>query len=253
MDDKRFLLAEVKTTGDEGEEFLAILSAPTLDRDKEIIDENAFAPLPESIPVHLYHDFSNPVGRAVPFYDEGVLKVRGFFASTDRAQEARTLVREGVIGSMSVGFMDAAREVGEDGVTHITKGEILEGSFVSVPSNREAAVLMAKEYVAKVGARNSAADGDRLQAAHDLIVEAGAKCAAPDEERGVDMAAMKERIERDVRKHGVMSLADIRRIEGLPEVPDTKTEGEENSTGMAPLDAARLAIARLEAGLLLED
>lgn len=148
MDSKRFVLAEVKQAdGDSTNgEFEAVLSAPTLDRDNEIIDTGAFEPLPSSIPVHAYHDFRDPIGRGVPFYEGPVLKLRGFYASTPRAQEIRTLVAEGVIASMSVGFMADAREEGEDGKTHVTNAELLEGSMVSIPSNREAAVLMAKTY-----------------------------------------------------------------------------------------------------------
>lgn len=234
--DKRFLLAEVKATGEGGTEFESVLSAPTLDRDFEIIDQNAFAPLPESIPIHAFHDFHDPVGRGVPYYDGDVLKVKGTFASTPRAQEIRTLVREGIIGSMSVGFMPPTREKGEDGVDHITHAELLEGSFVSVPSNREAAVLMAKDYrevAVKMGSRNSGDDAARLQAIHDLSTENGAKCAPILEVLGEDDAETKD-------EQAQLQL-------------DVKTKGDEDSAEpvMAPVEQARLAIARLEADLLL--
>lgn len=142
------MLAEVKAidTDDPNGAFEVILSAPTLDRDGEIIDIRAFEPLPSSIPFHAFHNFTDPVGRAEPFYaDDGTLHARGTYASTLRAQEIRTLVKEGVIGHTSVGFMAPKREV-KDGVPHITSGELLEGSFVSVPSNREAAIMAAKAY-----------------------------------------------------------------------------------------------------------
>ncbi len=146
---KHFLgIADVKSleeSEDPNGEFEVVLSAATLDRDGEVIDARAFEPLPESIPFHAFHDFHDPVGRATPFYDGDLLKARGRYASTPRAQEIRTLVTEGVIGHTSVGFMGATRS-DHDGVAHITKGELLEGSFVSVPSNRQAAVLMAKAY-----------------------------------------------------------------------------------------------------------
>jgi HK97 family phage prohead protease len=175
---KSFAMAEVKAAESENPngEFEVVLSAETVDRDGEVIDKGAFEPLPESIPFHAFHDFHDPIGRAVPFYEDGVLKARGVFASTARAQEIRTLVSEGVIGHTSVGFMAAIRKDAED-APHVTKGELLEGSFVSVPSNREAAVLMAKEFDAKAGARNSTKDSERLQSIHDLAVENGAVCA----------------------------------------------------------------------------
>jgi phage head maturation protease len=114
---KTFAVAEVKSAESDNPsgEFEVILSAETLDRDGEIIDKGAFEPLPDSIPFHAFHDFNDPIGRAVPFYDGDVLKARGTFASTPRAQEIRTLVAEGVIGHTSVGFMAAVRKDTEDG------------------------------------------------------------------------------------------------------------------------------------------
>lgn len=148
MSDLSFAFAEVKALkGAPDGEFEAILSAETLDRDGEVIKAGAFEPLPASIPIHAYHDWENPVGRAVPVYENGVLKARGFFASTPRAQEIRTLVAEGVIGHTSVGFMKARREWDESGqIPLVVAAELLEASFVSIPSNRQAAVLMAKAY-----------------------------------------------------------------------------------------------------------
>lgn len=183
MRHKTFAMAEVKAAESEhpSGEFEVILSAETLDRDGEVIDARAFEPLPESIPFHAFHDFHDPIGRAEPFYDGDVLKARGIFASTPRAQEIRTLVAEGVIGHTSVGFMAATRKDADDDTPHVTSAELLEGSFVSVPSNREAAVLLAKEYAHKSGARNSARDAERLQSIHDYAVENGAKCAAAED------------------------------------------------------------------------
>lgn len=178
MHKKSYAFAEVKAAVDSENpngEFEVILSAETLDRDGEVIDAKAFEPLPESIPFHAFHDFHDPIGRGVPFYDGDVLKARGSFASTPRAQEIRTLVTEGVIGHTSVGFMAATRKDGDD-ATHITKGELLEGSFVSVPSNREAAVLAAKEFDEKAGSLDEKA-ATSLQHIHDLAVVNGAKCA----------------------------------------------------------------------------
>lgn len=182
IEKKTFALAEVKAAESENPngEFEVVLSAETVDRDGEVIDKGAFEPLPESIPFHAFHDFNDPIGRAVPFYDGDVLKARGFFASTPRAQEIRTLVSEGVIGHTSVGFMAAIREDDAD-VPHVKSGELLEGSFVSIPSNREASVLMAKGFDGKAGARNSTKDSERLQNIHDLAVANGATCAATEE------------------------------------------------------------------------
>lgn len=173
---KSYLEAEVKAVSDDGSgEFEAILSAPTLDRDGEIIDPGAFEPLPKSIPVHVDHRFETEavVGRAEPFYDGDMLKVRGKFTSTARGQEVRSLVADGFVDSMSVGFMAAERDQ-KDGATHVTRAELIEASFVSIPANRDALVLTAKEYDAKVGRHSF--DVGNLQNAHDATVQLGASC-----------------------------------------------------------------------------
>lgn len=174
--EKRVALFEVKALDDTdmNGEFEAILSVPTIDRDGEVIDGKAFEPLPESIPIHAFHDFSSPVATATPFYEGDILKARGVFDPDQAAQTIRAKVGRS-IRFMSVGFMGATR-TDQDGVPHISKGELLEASFVSVPSNREAAILAVKDFTAKVGARNSGSDAERLQSIHDLAVANGAAC-----------------------------------------------------------------------------
>lgn len=142
----RAYTAEIKAANDGT--FEAIMSAPTLDRDGEVVDALAFAPLPAKITVDIDHDMSvrSVVGSGQPFYDEsGMLKIKGLFASTPLAQEVRTLVKEGHVDRMSVTFRAAQRSIGEDGIQHVTKGELLNVAFVVIPSNREAAVLAAKQ------------------------------------------------------------------------------------------------------------
>ena len=183
---KRYLMGTVKAL-DDGEDpngsFEVILSAPTLDRDGEVIDAEAFEPLPDHVTFDIDHGMSvaTTVGSGAPSYDdEGRLLVKGTYSSIPRAQEVRTLVREGHIRTTSVAFMDAKREQ-KDGVTHIVKAELLNGAFVPIPSNRESVVVSAKEYQTKVGARNSSEDTERLQQIHDLAVSNGASCEAKSE------------------------------------------------------------------------
>lgn len=158
-------------------EFEAVLSTPDVDRDGETIAPGAFEPLPKSIPIHFDHDFVDkvpPVGRGVPFYDGDVLKVAGTFASTPRAQELRALVNEGMVDSMSAGFLIARG--GRKGKT-ITKAELIEGSLTATPVNRSALLVRSKALAAlKAGARNSTMDMSRLQQIHDLAVANGADC-----------------------------------------------------------------------------
>jgi hypothetical protein len=152
---KMFALGEVKAVedadGDPNGEFDVILSAPTLDRDGEVIDAKVFDPLPSHITFDIDHGMSTAttVGSGVPSYDDqGRLRVKGTYSSIPRAQEVRTLVREGHIRTTSVAFMGAVREE-KDGVPHIVKAELLNGAFVAIPSNRDALVLSAKSFEEK--------------------------------------------------------------------------------------------------------
>lgn len=152
MSKKSFITMEVKSaTTDEHKNgsFEATLSDETLDRDGEIVDSYAFEPLPDSIPIYTDHDAGNLksiVGRATPSYnDDGKLVLKGFYASTDWAQDVRKLVNEKVVTSMSVGFGNATRQA-KGGVPHVTKAETYEGSFVGVPANVNALVTNSKRY-----------------------------------------------------------------------------------------------------------
>ncbi len=141
---KQYLEATLKSVSDSGA-FTAIASMPTLDRDREVILKGAFLPLPDTIPVHFGHDFNDPVGRARPRYDGEALLVDGWFGRSARAQEVRQMTVDGILGHVSVGFMDSKKEM-RDGIQTIVSGELLEVSLVSIPSNREAAVLSVRGY-----------------------------------------------------------------------------------------------------------
>jgi HK97 family phage prohead protease len=176
--------AEVKAVSSDGPgEFEAVISVPTIDRDGEVVAKGAFNPLPGGVPIHVDHrmDSEGLVGTGRPYYAGDELRLKGTFAGTPRAQIIRQLVVEGHLGAMSVGFMDAKRVV-KDGVPTITKAELLEVSFVTVPSNREALVVAAKDAAVKRGARNSKQDAERIQAAHDLFVDLGAACPLHDDD-----------------------------------------------------------------------
>lgn len=167
---------ELKSTSDDGPgSFEGVMSAPVLDRDNEIVDSKAFEPLPEHITIDIDHGLTvaTTVGSGTPYYDgDGLLKVKGTFASTPLGQEVRTLVKEGHIRHMSVAFRNAVRETDEkDGVQHVRKGELVNCTITGIPANLATAVT------AKVGARNSAKDMERIQGTHDHMVELGAQCS----------------------------------------------------------------------------
>jgi hypothetical protein len=238
---KTYMLGEVKSLDgeDPNGSFEVILSAPTLDRDGEIIDAKAFEPLPTHIPFDIDHGMSTAttVGSGTPRYEGDVLVVKGTFSSIPRAQEVRTLVTEGHIRTTSVAFMDAQRET-KDGVDHVTKAELLNGAFVPIPSNRDAGVLSAKRYAEKVGARNSAADGERMQQIHDLSVSNGAMCEGKSHAHIGDLIVGAEPLIKDITN-------------STTDTASPGTAADEAAKSPASVDVARARLALASAALSL--
>jgi hypothetical protein len=173
--------------------FLVVLSAPTEDRDGEtLLPDEWKQPLPDHITFDTDHGMSvattvgsghpylstagivDPDGKEIPV---GSVLVDGIYSSLPRAQETRTLVKEGHIRTTSVAFM-SSRSKDAKGVSTVTR-ELLNGAFVAIPSNREALVLSSKAADVKLGARNSAKDMEHVQGIHDHAAAMGADCAAP--------------------------------------------------------------------------
>lgn len=148
-------------------EFDVILSTEALDRDGEklYIDEWK-TPLPERITFDSDHGMSvaTTVGSGVPTLEDGTLRVRGTFASTEHAQNVRTLVNEGHITKTSVAFR-TMRDKKSQTVTR----ELLNGAFVAVPANEEAVVLSSKAVKADMVSHE--------QSIHDAAVQLGAMCS----------------------------------------------------------------------------
>lgn len=180
IETKDALITPTGSDGDFPGSFEVVLSAPTLDRDGDTLLPHEWKqPLPAKINFDADHAMSvaGTVGSGPPSIDAaGRLIVHGTYSSLPRAQEVRTLVKEGHIDSVSVAFMSVPSEM-KDGKPQKIR-ELLNGSFVSVPSNREAVVLASKAFEAKAGARNSKTDAEMIQAIHDHATTLGAICAA---------------------------------------------------------------------------
>jgi HK97 family phage prohead protease len=194
------LNATVKSAGNDNGPgaFEAVVSNESLDRDGEVVARGAFNPLPASVPIHVDHKMTSEglVGSGRPFYDAGgVLKVAGVFAGTPRAQVIRQLVVEGHLSSMSVGFHAATfKDVG--GVRNIVKAELLEVSFVSVPSNREARVLTARGYSDRTTAQQTSWP---VMKARMVLLLAETELAMIDHDRTVTPQAKARRAVADAR------------------------------------------------------
>lgn len=141
-------LAEVDTkTLDEGGTFRVVATDETKDRDGDIITldgweiEN-YLKNPVILANH-YYSIENIIGKATKIYAQNnQIIVEGIFSkSNPLGVLAQRLYEEGMLKTVSVGFIGKERQ-GEK----ITKKELLELSFVAVPSNPSAVSLDAKLY-----------------------------------------------------------------------------------------------------------
>lgn len=176
--------------------FSLILSTSDVDRDGETVEPGAFDPLPDHITMDIDHGMSvaTTVGSGKPFYRaDGKLQVDGTWASTELAQNTRTLVREGHVRTASVAMIPTKKTKDDNGPTRIVKADLLNGAFTPVPSNRNAEVLSAKsatgvlngiETLLKAGRRNSVGDQAIVQTIHDLVSNLGAICGNGSSEEG---------------------------------------------------------------------
>lgn len=156
--DKEFLYAQLKKTG-EKIEFIA--SDETLDRQGEVIpieswDLKNFKKNPVLIVNHDYK-VQNIVGRAKNLRMDGKTLVFEpmFHELTQLAKEVKAMVEEGMLNTVSVGFMPIwPKKDGEK-----VKNELLEISFVPVPANPSASrISKALEDQAEKGIEPEAED-----------------------------------------------------------------------------------------------
>jgi hypothetical protein len=122
--------------------FTCISSTPEEDRDGDNLYQEEWKALPDHITVDSDHGMSvaTTVGSGHPYFNsEGNVQTDVSFSSIPRAQEVRTLIKEGHIRNVSVAFMtDKSKKAGEP------RRELLNLGIVAVPSNRGAVILDSK-------------------------------------------------------------------------------------------------------------
>jgi hypothetical protein len=121
--------------------FTAVLSTPSLDRDGDKLHRDEWMGLPERLPLDVDHGMTvaDTIGSFRPYFDGENLMMDATFASTQKAQEVRTLIKEGHISTVSVAFMtDKSKKDGEP------RRELLNAGVVAIPSNRDAVILASK-------------------------------------------------------------------------------------------------------------
>jgi len=125
------------------------------DRVGDMIEKGAFANVPARVPMLFAHDPAQPVG----YWDSAVegdkgLEVRGKLLIEDvaRAKEVRSLVREGAITGLSIGFSTKKATARKGGGRTITDLELVEISLVTIPMHPGARVTAAKSVESALAA-----------------------------------------------------------------------------------------------------
>ena len=119
------------------------------DRTGDIIHKGAFSKTimenAGSVILLANHDQDCPIGRVTSMEeDEYGLKFEAKFASTDKAQEYRTLLADGAVDSFSIGYKAIKFDMNSEGGRNLYECKLYEISPVAIPMNPEAKLLEVK-------------------------------------------------------------------------------------------------------------
>ena len=100
---------------------------------------------PASVVLLWQHDVNSPIGRMSALSEEADGAYGTFrLADTDRAREALSLARDGILTGLSVGFTGIEARAGKGTRTH-TKARLMETSLVTFPAYPTAGVLAVRK------------------------------------------------------------------------------------------------------------
>lgn len=120
-----------------------------IDHDLDVIYPQAFeesVELQNNKVVLLYqHQHETPIG-IVKLHedDQGLFATGELNLKVRKAQEVYSLLKQGALNSMSIGFQAIDYELDDNGVRHLYKIDLLEVSIVTFPANPEARMLNVK-------------------------------------------------------------------------------------------------------------
>jgi HK97 family phage prohead protease len=120
-----------------GDSYSFIASTPGLDRHKDTVAQDFNLDAYLKNPIILFgHDHADPIGKAVDVrIEDGNLIAEIEFSSTERGQTVKTLVDEGVLRALSIGFISDDVNSNAEGGLDLRQNSLLEISVVAVPSN----------------------------------------------------------------------------------------------------------------------
>jgi len=219
--------ASVSEANDVEQSIVGWGSKPTVDRDKELIEANAwqldnFRKNPVLLLCHKYD--APPVGKVLWVKsDTNGLKFKARFANTERGKEIYQLYKDGIMNAFSVGFkplpggvIDAPKDVKYKGCKRVFTGvELMEISCVPVPANSDALV----EYV-KSGKIQTKELNEELELIIDIVTDVETKTDSEDVDgtKGADEIVESEMIEQDADGDRLEEKADLQ--DGVVTQPD---------------------------------
>lgn len=129
-------------------------STSQLDRQGDVVLPQAFAKSLDAFrangPIFWNHaevhdPLAKPIGRATDAsIREGGLYIKGRWASTPEAQEVRSLVTDGIVSTMSIGYNPVGGGYMKAGTHVVDDLELMEVSIVAIPANPGAVIIAAK-------------------------------------------------------------------------------------------------------------
>lgn len=184
---------KAEAVGDEGR-FSGVLSTyGNVDFVGDICEKGCFD---ESIQAHgtryplLYqHDASSPIGHFDVVGTDDALRVEGQInMQTQKGREAYALLKAGDINGLSIGYEigDNGAHWDEQGIRHLTKLELREGSIVTFPANPLASAR-AKSLLSRMALTTKGMDApardSAMEALRQAIEDAGSKADPEPEKR----------------------------------------------------------------------
>jgi len=120
-----------------------------IDRGGDVIKKGAFnKTISEnggSVIMVANHDQNKPIGRVTEMKEDATgLLFKGYLAKTERAQEYKQLMKDGVVDSFSIGYAVVKGDSNNHGGRDLSELKLFEISPVAIPMNPEAKLLEVK-------------------------------------------------------------------------------------------------------------